>query len=350
MSSPISLFVSLTLMFISDRLERILDQFHQAIIVAIPIRSSDPHVETLLVDILHSLTMWESRPTVLTEMAYEWCSMLCEHYLDLEDIWGSRLLFISLEIGFRRCGPQSQLVEVKLTHTEHHQRMVDVVFKHGLGDEIADFLHAWIPRQYYGTPPHPSLHTCASHLVALQRIRPFSPRLRHILISSICLIGYQKFEQVGVEKTFELLDDLHIRAEDVGLGSGWQNFLMAAIRSPEAVHRLPYACWNSMVELISRQQWGMGRWPYKDYSHLMESLEGAGEWDRLECWIGNVWYLWGPIRATNLEPATLSLLRRRPDSVQKLERLMGGSDGWVLRLFQRLREQGNLNVAGKHTP
>ena len=349
MSSPISLFVSLTPLFISDRLERILAQLHQAIIAAIPDRPNQQHSGTLLFDILHSLTTWKSRPSSFTKMAYKWCSVIHEQDLDGQYSRARELLFLSLEIGFRHLDFRDRDEEVELAHTVHHQGMVDIVFEDGSGETIADLLHAWTSTQRYGGP-YASLHTSTSHLIGLQRLQPFSPRLRHLLIYSIGFIGFQKLEQVGTEKTLELLDDLRVRVEDVDSHRGWAEFLLSVIRSPEGIHRLPYPYWELMVELIIQ-----GRvWlyvSYSDRSRVMESLEGAGGWDRLECWIGFVWHLWGPDQAANLESATLPLLRRRPSGVQRLERWMGRSKEERKReLFQRLREQGSLNAAGRHTP
>ena len=349
MPPPISLFGSLTLLFISDRLERISTQLHQAIIVTI-LTQQYGHYD-LLQAILHSLTTWKSRPSFFTEMAYEWCSVICEQRLgrEGEDSRVRELLFLSLEIGFRHLDFRDRDEDVELAHTAHHQRMVDVVFKYGSGETIADLLHAWTSSEQYGDP-YTSLHTCASHLIGLQRLRPFSPRLRHLIISSIGLIGFQKFGQVGTEKTFELLDYLRIRVEDVDSHKGWAEFLLNVIRSPEGIHRLPYPYWELMVELILQG----GVWLceyYSNYSHIMESLEGAGGWDRLECWIGFVWHLWGPNQAANLESATLSLLRQQSGGVRKLEQWMKRSKKEGKReSFQRLREQGSLNAAGQHTP
>lgn len=280
--------------------------------------------------------------------------MICEKYPDLEGSWGIRgrtLLFSSLEIGFRHLDFLKRNVE--LTHTDHHHKMVDMVFKNGNGEEIADFLHAWTSRAYY-REPRPSLHTCTSYLINLQHLQPFSPRLRHLLILSLGLIGYQGFEQIGGDGFFELLDHLHVCAEDVDSDCLWVEFLLNIIRSTEGIRRLPYSYWELLVELVISKR---NMWRYPSYDpHIMESLEEAEEWGRLECWIGVVWatwgpYCWAPWKATNLDPATLSLFRKKSGAYQKLERWIKKLGRPILGLFQQMCEQANLDVAvGRNVP
>lgn len=359
MSSPIPPFKSLTPSFTSDRLERIATQLHQAIIAAITVPHLEDCDENLLPDILYSLTMWKSRPMFLTEMAYEWCSVICEQYLDLEDDRGRTLLFLSLEIGFRHLDFRSQIVGSKLFHTEHHQKMVDVVFKYGGDEVIADLLHAWtpIPRGRYYTTPTP-LDTCASYLVYLQRLQPFSSRLRHLLILSIRLIDYWRFEDAGGERFFELLDrlqigveDMHIFVGDKYVCCGWVEFLLNVVGSPEGLRRLSYPYWELMVDLaISDGRMFEGE-DYSPFSHVIKCLEDTEEWDRLECWVGVVWALWYPdspnSKAMNLESATLSLLCRRPGAIQKLDRWMEKAEWWILSSYQRRCRRRSLE---QHTP
>ena len=91
--------------------------------------------------ILHDLIKLETRPVWLTEVAYEWCSVICENHQCLQD--RERLLLVCLEIGFRHLDFRRRSIEVILTHTERHQGLVDVVFKSRESEVIADLLHAW---------------------------------------------------------------------------------------------------------------------------------------------------------------------------------------------------------------
>jgi len=62
------------------------------------------------------MTSLELHPNWLTEMAYGWCSVVCENdhrFVDCE------ILILSLEIGFRHINLQGDQIQVNLTHTEH---------------------------------------------------------------------------------------------------------------------------------------------------------------------------------------------------------------------------------------
>jgi len=359
MSFPISLFELLMSSFTSDRLERITAQLHQAIIAAItvPTRhrqtplgvSKDPL--RFLPDILRSLTTWKSRPRSFTGRAYEWRSVICEQCLNLEaDYSGRKLLFLSLEVGFRHL----EANYTRLIHTEHHRRMVDVVFKHGTDEVIADLLQAWT-LGWYPSYQHPSLHTCASHLVDLQRLRSFSPRLRHLLISSIGSTEHQKFRRIGDEISFDVLDRLHICVGDFPVEArrfreNWADFLLSVIQSVEGTRLLSYPYWELMVEILASPTVYLQGAIYSPL--VIESLEDAGEWHKLGCWIAIVWAIWDPSEAANLESATLSLFHRQPGTFRKLERWIEVLQrcGWNIEKFQSLCEQRNLNVAGPDTP
>jgi len=367
MPSPISLFELLMSSFTSDRLERITAQLHQAIITVITV--SIPHRQTpigvfenplrSLPDILRSLTVWKSRPRSLTSWAYEWCSVICERCPDLEANYsGSReLLFLSLEVGFRHLDFRAKHEYIRLTHTEHHRRMVDVVFKHGTDEVIADFLHAWTQLGQHSCYQHPSLHTCASRLVDLQHLQPFSPRLRHLLISSIGSTKH-KVRQIGNEISFDVLDGLRVCVEDICVEDfrvdefrdNWADFLLSVIQSVDGTHFLSYPYWELMVELLASSTMSFRGTIYSPL--VIGSLEDAREWHKLGCWIAIVWAIWGPDGAANLEPATLSLFHNQPGTFQKLERWIEALQrrGWNIEQFQSLCEQRNLNVAGPDTP
>ena len=291
-------------------------------------------------------------------MAYDWCSVICERCPDLEAVGGRgrTLLFLSLEIGFRHLDFRNRDVGFELTHTDHHRRMVDVVFKDGSDEIIADFLHAWTSRPLAFNDPHEALYTCAGHLLDLQRLQPLSPRLRHLLIFSIGLLNYWEFEPFGGEKLFELLDHLHVRVEETEYLDEWASFLLTIIRSPEGIRRLSYPYWELLVERTILGSKGLKFALYNKYAHIMESLEDAKEWDKLECWIGVIWMVWAYVAsgddviAANIESATLSLFHRRPGVAQKIER-------WIERRyrgqqpdsFRNLCERWRLGAGGQHT-
>jgi len=105
-------------------------------------------------------------------------------------------------------------MEAELSHTEYHQGLADIVFGDQDPEAIADLLSAWTSTGTFHKP-YTSLYICAKHLTGLHHLYPFSPRLHQLVIYAIELIGYQSFEQVGVEEFVELLDNLQICVEDI---------------------------------------------------------------------------------------------------------------------------------------
>jgi len=72
--------------------------------------------------VLRNLVKLEIRHVCLTEIAYDWCSMIYENRQSLRDWKG--LLLTSLEVGFRRLDRRDLFTSLTLTHTEHHLEMV----------------------------------------------------------------------------------------------------------------------------------------------------------------------------------------------------------------------------------
>jgi len=273
--------------------------------------------------VLRDLIKLENRPRCLTEIAYEWCSVICENRQGCED-WES-LLPISLEIGFRHLDPRRMYIQAELTHTGHHQGLVDIVFGVGGSEEIADLLHAWTAKGFSHAPAHTLLSTCTSHLVGLHHLVPFSSRLRRLVIRSVELIGYEGFDSVGVEGFIELLENLHVTVEDMDNDSRWVNILLDTLQSSDGPQHLSHWCWELLVELaISVSRWLRPDFAYN--SQITTFLTEAQEWSKLECWMGIVWMLWPP-RAGGLTEEDLgrtmkSLFRQRPGAGQKLEQWM----------------------------
>ena len=78
----------LTPLFTSDRLEHILHQLSDAIVSTINTAHSQ---RELIPYVLRDLANLENRPGYLTEMAHEWCSVICNNRQGFED-W-ENLLF-----------------------------------------------------------------------------------------------------------------------------------------------------------------------------------------------------------------------------------------------------------------
>ena len=256
-------------------------------------------------------------------MAYEWCSVVCEHYDSLRD--GKDLLFLSLELGFRHLPPEDRRIGARLTHKDHHQQMADIVFKDGSGETIADFLHAWASSSDFHQP-HPSLNMCANDLIGLQNLHPFSQRLRQCIIHSIRLIGYQPFEQVGAGGFVGLLNGLDLCAKDIDVNVKvqWARLLLDTIQSPEGVQHLLHSYWELLVELsISVSQY------LKEIDQspdIMASPRDSQEWDKLECGIGLVWMIWTPedgaLGEEHLKDMTDLLFHEKPGAIEKLGQWM----------------------------
>ena len=335
------LFLSLkflTSLFISDRLERILRQLSKAIAPAI---NTTNHQRNLVPHVLRDLIKLETRPRCLTEMAYEWCSVICEGRR-FEDREG--LLLDSLEIGFRHLDSRHSRIEfLYLTHTEHHRGMVDVIFKSKNSEAISDLLHAWTVRSRRLEPARELLGICTGYLVDLRNLMPFSSRLRRVLIRSVGTIGYEGFEEVGVEKFIELLNCLRVDVGDVEDKTNWMTLLLDTVRSPGGARDLSNQSWELLAELAILESWQPGRLAYS--AHVMASLLEAQEWDKSECWIGVVWMVCPPETEETVEDlkrAMVSLFRHRPGAAQKLTQWMKrkrGVKGVVSKHFERILEQ-----------
>jgi len=297
---------------------------------------------------LHDLIKLETRPMCLTEIAYDWCSAICENREGLGDWEG--LLLTCLEIGFRHLDPQDLDTIPMLTHTEHHREMADVVFKSQKSEAIADLLHAWT----IGHPLSISLGACTERLACLYSLVPFSPRLRRLVIRSVELIGYGGFERVGVERFVGLLNYLHVTVVDMDYQSEWLGLLLATLQTLEGAQHLSHWYWELLVELAL--SWSLRLSVIYD-RRIATFLAEAQEWSKLECWMGIVWLLWPPendrIMEEDLEHLILLLFRQRPGAFEKLERWM---ERWsqirnksVPESFQRICKQAQ-EVAQRGTP
>jgi len=306
-----------SLLFTSDRMEPVLDQLAKAVLSTI----SDTRAQRgLIPHMLRDLINLETRPMCLTRIAYEWCSVIHENHHSLED-WES-LLLVCLEIGFRHLDFQRRYIEAKITHTEHHRGLIDVVFKSQESEVIADLLHAWTTESGSHKSAYALLGFCAGHLVGLRNLVPFSSRLRRLVIRSVELIGYKGFEGAGVERFAELLNHLHVAVEDMDRKGNWAKLLLDIIRSSEGTQHLSHWYWELLVGLAVSESWLVSL----DSAHslrIVAFLTEAEEWSRLECWMGIIWMVLpreaNAMAEGDLGHSMLLLFRQRPGAVQKLE-------------------------------
>jgi len=311
-------------LFTSDCVDRILRRLSPVIVSALngtdTQRKLIPHVLFDLVDL-------ENRPDYLMGMAYSWCSTICENRQSFK--YWERLLLVCLEIGFRHVDVQTRYGGTWLVHTEHHRKLVDVVFESQKSEAIAELLCAWTIGHTLLEPEHALLlKSCTEHLADLLNLVPFSPRLRRAIIRFVELIGYKGLEAVGVEASIRLLNHLHVKVEDMYSGSEWAKLLLATLQSPEAVQRSSNRYWELLVELPTfnvMREWleDLPIYSPRTTTHLID----AQEWDKLECWMGIVWMLWPPgaggIAEDDLDRSMLLLFRQRPGAYQKLEQRVG---------------------------
>jgi hypothetical protein len=324
---------SCSLLFTSDRIEPILYQLSQGIHSAI---NGTRIQQGFIAHLLDDLIRLENRPVRLTEVAYEWCSVIYANRQSLRD-W-ERPLLVCLEIGFRHLDFQLQYVEAILTHTEHHRGLVDVVFQSQESEVIADLLHAWAKGSIFHEPARTLLGFCAGHLVGLHDLVPFSPRLRRLVIRSVRVIGYKGFEGVGAERLIGLLNHLDATVEDVDIHPQWVELLLEIVQTSEGAQRLSHRYWELLVELeILLPVWMRGEIAYNPQT--MSYLIEAQEWSKLEYWMGIVWIVWPPgsggITEEDLDHSMLLLCRRRLGAVQKLEQWM---ERWGERSYNSIPE------------
>ena len=258
----------------------------------------------------------------LATMAYEWCSVICENHQRLGDWEG--LLLVSLEVGFRHLDFRRKYIDANLIHTEHHRKLVDVVFRGQMSEAIADLLHAWTAQGAFYEPAYTLLGNCTGHLVNLHNLVSFSPRLRRLVIRSVELIGYRGFEGVGVGRFTELLNHLHVTTEDIDDRFRWAYLLLDTVDSSEGAQHLSHCYWELLVEFATWLTHALRKIPYSPQTATF--LTETQDWSKLECWMGVVWMVWPPeaggIAEEDLCHLTLLLFRQRPRAAQRLEQWM----------------------------
>ena len=324
---PFSVLLLLILLFARDRFDQILSQFSQAVMQAI--KTSHPLCSPLR-ELLEWLCNSKTQSRQLTEIAYNWCSAICENYSTLRG--AKDLLLLSLEAGFRCIDPTKRWLEARLIHTDHHQKMANIVFSNGDVEAIADLLCAWTSQSNSHNPPQ-QLRIHAEHLIDLYHQYPSSPRLRLHIISAVEFIGYRWFEEVGVERFIRFLNDLKVGFKDVDNMIKWARLLLDTIQSSEATQCLSLPSWELLAELAVYWSDELGAYTYSP--QVMISLQDAREWDKLNCWVSIVWMVWPPeggkTTEEDLEHVMLLLLHQQPGALQKLEEQM---EQWRERGYQ----------------
>ena len=316
----------------------------------------DEHKRRSVPRLLHDLAKLEARPVCLTVFSYECCSAIYENREHLED-WGN-LLLVCLELGFRHLDAQRQgsRTDIRLTHTEHHRGLVDVVFKSQEGEAIADLLHAWTTDHDLPDQAGEMVGICTGNLAALHNLGPFSPRLRRAAIRFVEKARYKRLEGARVEKLIELLEHLQVTVKEMAYERNWVLLLSSVVLSPEGTRRLSHWYWELLVELAVLDRWGL-EFEDADALEIAKSLIGTQEWDKLECWIGAVWMSFesASITGEDLEHSTLLLFRQRPTAAQRLEQWMerwSQQHHWkrIPESFQRILTRAHEAVQRQDAP
>ena len=305
--------------------------------------------------LLEFLAVWEQRPTCLISRAYQWCSTISEtvgrltsgHRPDLEQevINHMNLLPITLKVGFRLVDTRHGSPAFHLDHTSYHNLVLESTFSSPYDDVIADGVCAWILDS-----GHWPAGSFAHHLAQrMERDMPFSPRLRRTSIHALECCWDNGFWESSLE-TVHLLNRLNVDVDDMRERREWIKLLADVIRSPAGLESLSIHYWRLLDKLVL----GFGAFATSQRDvELMESLEGAGHWEKLEVWVVIAWQsltLWSLVDAGRdvgavdvsrvgaeaFEQVTLELLLRRPAVLARLEDLQNSAwvvmdDGVVLR-------------------
>jgi len=226
----------------------------------------------------------------------------------------AHLLFITLEIGFRRVTPSPYQPFLHLDHTSHHEWVFETAFSGDNDDVIADAMCAWYFGGYSALPG-----SCARYLTKrVERNTPFSPRLQQASIHTIECIWSDELKGSGLD-TVRWLNRLDINADDVADGVSWAQLLVGVIRSPTGLESLSSHHWHLLDKLVASKH-------FLDLaSHDMEvmrSLEKAEDWEKLEVWMVAMWSgapTYEPMEG--LEEVTLKLLSQQPSVFPRLEDL-----------------------------
>jgi hypothetical protein len=291
------------------------------------------HIKPLR-SLVEALLAWGNRPICLVTMAYQWCSAISEKIREhggyeltsegLPRLQYSNdyvhLLSHSLAIAFRHIGSRHFRLPIHLSHTHHHEWMLDAIFATENDDLIADAVYVWIVDREVAPPG-----SCTRRLLKLtERGQPFSPRLRSMILRAVQELQHLELEGAGLEFV-RLLNNLEVGVDDMG-GAIWKwvGLVADVLRSPIERGYLSSHYWLLFGNLVS-----MG--PKRDWSinvdrdvEIMKSLEAAQDWEKLEMWMLFVWWSGYSFDSTpneDVERITLTLFRQRPSAIPRFEDL-----------------------------
>ena len=246
--------------------------------------------------------------------------MIWENHHSCKD-W-EQLLFLSLEIGFRRF--EKYYYPMDLIHTYNHQELAKAVFRSNNIDAIAYLLWA-VSVSRDGRPAVKSFSLYKQYIVDLPNNIPVpvSQRLRKAVNCCVGIIDYKGFKEVEPERIARLLNHLHIGVRETTI----PHLLLKAAQSQEGHHHLAIHSWELLVHTIINYPHHFRCITYTP--HVTSSLLENQEWDKLECWMAIVWVLWPPVTedvAEDLKQEMEVLFHKKPSAVQKLTQWV--EQGW----------------------
>ena len=233
------------------------------------------------------------------------------------------LLSISLEIGFRPVPPGCTHPALHLNHTSHHDWIFETAFSSHDDDVVADAVCVWIA-DGDRTPPG----SCARYLSKrVERDTDFSQRLREVGICAIERIWGSELKVSPLE-TVRLLDRLDVGLDDVVIKRKWGRLLVDVICSQAGPESLSPHYWCLLEELAAHGKFNT--FFGLRCVEVMELLEEAEDWERLEIWAAVAWLsLISPELARDVEWVTLKLLWRQPSVLPRFEALCEMGVSWM---------------------
>lgn len=276
------------------------------------IYSYDPNHSSLS-HLLKGLVMWKDRPSSLAHLTFDWCIAICEEIQDDDEC--TNLVFPALHVGFRYPAPGFTQLAVGYVPAGH-QRMVELVFKHGDQETVADALCAWTSVEDNGICAQ-LVHPCVRLLVELAH-EEFPPRLKRAIIHAVNVVDFTKL--IGAEQFTDLLDRLKVGIDDIrDARDHWTLLILRVIASEVGREHLSLWYWELLVELVGRSS---GKFPSFFDEAVLRSLVEKEEWEKLACWLGLVWSMQPPsagaLPVEMVTNATATLLTRIPTAAQRL--------------------------------
>jgi len=351
--------------------------------------------------LLEFLAAWEERPACLTPMAYQWCSAISEaagrpgpgEPPDDQPTWGQHrhrrqlrlrpqdlaaevfltqdvesgfseagpgcdpvrlddtshrarryphtltpdsyvhLLSTTLDIGFRLAAPSHDQPALHSDHTPYHEWVFETAFSSRDDEVIADAVSAWIMDRVRA-PPGSFVRYFTGRV---ERDTPFPQRLRRITLHAIGRIHDSELKMSGLE-AIRLLNGLNVDADEVEWEYGLVRLLIEVICSPMGSENLSSHNWRLLDKLAADVLFD--RALVSRDVEVMRLLEAAEDWEKLEVWMGILWWFIPSDHEResesmrDIEQATLKLLSQRPLALPRFKDLGGrirDSGGVALR-------------------